>query len=118
MMKMIGAIAVALILAAQMRAEAQTKVYGPDGRSVGTALPSRDGSVRYYDAQGRNLVTPPQNSDGTTKFYNAGERPTGNVQQPTRRSPPRRCRLAISSRSSRTHPAPHHHRAGRAGCVG
>jgi hypothetical protein len=84
MMKMIGAIAVALILAAQMRAEAQQRVYGPDGR-IGTAWPSRDGSVRYYDSQGRSLGTSSQNSEGATKFYKAGERPTGNVQQPTRR---------------------------------
>jgi hypothetical protein len=78
------AIAFVLALATQARAEPQTRFYGPDGRSTGTAVPSSDGSVRYYDAQGRSVGTSSTDSAGTTKFYDASGRAAGSVQ-PTRR---------------------------------
>jgi hypothetical protein len=35
----------------QARSEAQTRFYGPDGKSIGTAVPYGNGSVRYYDSR-------------------------------------------------------------------
>jgi hypothetical protein len=34
-------------------AQEQTRIYGPDGRSLGTAAPYGTGSVRYRDSRGR-----------------------------------------------------------------
>ena len=31
------------------RSEEQTRIYAPDGRNIGTAVPQGQGSVRYYD---------------------------------------------------------------------
>jgi hypothetical protein len=39
-------------------AQEQIRFYGPDGRSVGTATPYGNGSVRYYDARGKTVVKP------------------------------------------------------------
>src|SRR5262249_44347446 len=39
----------------QARAEPQTRFYDSQGRSIGTAAPYGNGSVRYYDAYGRSL---------------------------------------------------------------
>ena len=37
------------------RSEEQTRFYGPDGKSIGTAVPQGNGSVRYYDARDKTL---------------------------------------------------------------
>jgi YD repeat-containing protein len=64
------------------RAEEQTRFYGPDGRSIGTAAPYGNGSVRFYDAGGRTLGTATTNG-GTTKFYDARGNRTGTATMPS-----------------------------------
>src|SRR5262249_32024266 len=62
-------LAFALVLAATAAgAEQQTRLYRPDGRSVGTAVPLLNGSVRYFDARGNSLGTS-TTTGNTTKFY-------------------------------------------------
>jgi hypothetical protein len=52
-------IAVIVVLASdQARAEPQTRFYDSQGRSIGTATPYGNGSVRYYDARGKTLARP------------------------------------------------------------
>src|SRR5262249_62228122 len=55
----IGTIFLALLTlaATAARAEQQTRLYGPDGRTTGTAVPLGDGSVRYFDARLNSLAT-------------------------------------------------------------
>jgi YD repeat-containing protein len=73
-------LAFALALAATAaRAEQQTRFSEPDGRSIGTAVPLRNGSVRYYDARGNSVGTS-TTTGNTTRFYDAGGRPTGSFQ--------------------------------------
>jgi YD repeat-containing protein len=62
------------------RAEEQTRFYGPDGRSIGTAVTYGNGSTRYYDARGRSLGTS-TTSGGTTRFYDAGGRSLGTTRR-------------------------------------
>jgi hypothetical protein len=40
----------------------QTRLYDARGKSIGTAVPQGEGSVRYYDAQARSLGTSTTNS--------------------------------------------------------
>jgi hypothetical protein len=63
-------------------AEAQTTIYGPDGRVQGRAVPQGEGSVRYYDAQGRSLGTSTTTGTGTTTFYGPGGNVTGRSSGP------------------------------------
>src|SRR5215831_9069386 len=42
----------------QARAEPQTRLYDSQGRSIGTATPYGNGSVRYYDAGARRWARP------------------------------------------------------------
>jgi hypothetical protein len=67
--------------AAPALAEPQTRFYGPDGRSIGTAVPLGGGSIRYYDARGNSLGTS-STTGGTTRFYDAGGRSTGAATGP------------------------------------
>jgi YD repeat-containing protein len=64
------------------RAEEQTRFYGPDGRSIGTAAPYGNGSIRFYDAGGRTLGTATTNGS-TTKFYDARGNRTGTATMPS-----------------------------------
>ena len=78
----IGTILLAFALApatTAAHAGEQTRFYGPNGRSVGTAVPLGDGSLRYYDARGNSLGTS-TTTGSTSKFYDAGGRPTGSFQ--------------------------------------
>jgi YD repeat-containing protein len=78
----IGTIFLAFALAlAGMAAQAgeQTRFYGPHGKSIGTAIPLGNGSVRYYDARGNSLGTS-TTTGNTTRFYDAGGRPKGSFQ--------------------------------------
>jgi len=77
----IGTIFLALLMlaATAARAEQQTRLYGPDGRSTGTAVPLGDGSVRYFDARGNSLGTS-TTTGNTTRFYDAGGKPRGSFQ--------------------------------------
>jgi hypothetical protein len=52
----------------------QTRIYDANGRSIGTATPEGQGSVRYRDAGGRSVGTS-TTTHGTTTFYG----PSGNV---------------------------------------
>jgi hypothetical protein len=67
------------LCATQARAEQQTRFYGPDGKSIGTAVPLGNGSVRYFDARGNSLGTS-TTTGNTTRFYDAGGKPTGSFQ--------------------------------------
>jgi hypothetical protein len=63
------------------RAEEQIRFYGPDGKSIGTAVQYGNGSVRYYDSRGNSLGTS-TTIGNTTRFYDAGGRPTGSTTSP------------------------------------
>jgi hypothetical protein len=75
----------------QVRAEPQTRFYAPDGRSIGTAAPQSDGSVRYYDSRGNSAgtsTTMPGGSAGpTTTFYGPGGNVTGRAVGPAGNGP-------------------------------
>jgi hypothetical protein len=64
-----------------VQAGEQTRFYGPDGRSIGTAVPQGEGSVRYYDARGNSLGTS-TTTGGTTTFYGPGGNVTGKASGP------------------------------------
>jgi hypothetical protein len=72
-------IIIALLLAAPTAQSQQTPFYGPDGRSIGTAVPLGDGSVRYYDERSKSLGTS-TTTGNTTRFYDERGRPTGSFQ--------------------------------------
>jgi len=57
------------------------RYYGPDGKSTGTAVPYGNGSVRYYGPDGRSLGTSTTTSTGTT-FYDARGNVTGRTSMP------------------------------------
>jgi hypothetical protein len=57
------------------RGAEQTRLYGPDGRSVGTATTDSAGSTTFRDARGRTTGTSSTTSDGATTFRD----PRGNV---------------------------------------
>jgi len=79
----LGAIslAFALVLTAAAAHAQQTRFYGPDGKSTGTAVPYGNGSVRYYGPDGRSLGTSTTTSTGTT-FYDARGNVTGRTSTP------------------------------------
>jgi|SRR6516165_973761 len=81
-------IAVVIILVSVIgaRSEEQTRFYGPDGKSIGTAVPLGNGSVRYYDSRG-NTVGTSTTTGNTTRFYDAGGRATGSTTRPTGAGP-------------------------------
>jgi len=60
-------ITIALALATAPAVAQQQRFYGPDGRSLGTAVPLGHGSTRYYDRRGNSLGTstwPPRHTRG------------------------------------------------------
>jgi YD repeat-containing protein len=65
----------------QARSEEQTRFYGADGKSIGTAVPYGNGSVRYYDSRGNSLGTS-TTTGNTTRFYDARGRSTGSAAGP------------------------------------
>jgi hypothetical protein len=83
-------IATAMLLFAygvsQVRAEPQTRIYGPDGRSIGTATPQGNGSIRYRDAGGSSLGTS-TTTGNTTTFYGPGGSVTGKAVGPAGNGP-------------------------------
>jgi hypothetical protein len=75
----ISTIFLAFMLAAAVstaHAGEQTRFYGPDGKSIGTAAPQGDGSVRYYDPRGNSLGTS-STIGNTTRFYGPDGKRTG-----------------------------------------
>ncbi len=65
----------------QARAQPQTRLYDSQGRSVGTATPYGNGSVRYYDARAKTSGTS-TTTGHTTKFYEASGRSIGSATSP------------------------------------
>jgi hypothetical protein len=61
----------------------QTRFYAPNGKSLGTASPYGNGSVRFRDASGRTTGTSTTTSQGTT-FYDARGNVTGRSSTPGR----------------------------------
>jgi len=59
----------------------QTRLYAPDGRSIGTAVPLGGGSTRYYDARGRSTGTSTTTAGGTTTIYDPRGRVIGRTQR-------------------------------------
>ena len=75
----------AAITITRASADPQSRVYGPNGQSLGTIVPQGDGSTRYYDASGRSLGTS-TTTGNTTKFYGPGGNVTGSVTGPATHS--------------------------------
>ena len=59
------------LVGSQALAQEQTRIYGPNGRSLGTAAPYSTGSVRYRDSRGRTTFTT-TTMNGVTRFYDSG----------------------------------------------
>jgi YD repeat-containing protein len=81
MIKLITAAAIALATASAHAED--TRFYGPDGRSIGTASPQGNGSFRYYDARGNNTGSSSTSSSGMTTYYGADGRVTGRASRPS-----------------------------------
>jgi hypothetical protein len=64
----------------------QTRIYGPDGRSLGTATPQSDGTIRYRDSRGNSLGTS-TTTGNTTTFYGPGGSVTGKAVGPSSAAP-------------------------------
>jgi hypothetical protein len=84
-----AALATTTILAmAHAGAEEQKRLYDAAGRSIGTAVPYSDGSIRYYDERGRSLGTSSTSNGAqgaTTTYYDATGRRSGTVIAPAPR---------------------------------
>jgi YD repeat-containing protein len=76
----IAAIVFVLIISNAGAAE-QSRVYAPDGRSIGTVVPQGDGSNRFYDARGNSRGTSTTTGD-TTKDYDARGNVLGTTSAP------------------------------------
>ena len=72
------------LLALPAQAGEQTRFYGPDRRSVGTAVPYGNGSTRFYDSSGRSVGTS-TTAGGTTTFYDSRGHVTGRSTEPMAR---------------------------------
>jgi hypothetical protein len=66
------------LVGSQALAQEQTRIFGPDGRSLGTAAPYGTGSVRYRDSRGRTTFTT-TTTNGVTRFYDSGGHLTATV---------------------------------------
>ena len=71
-----------LMMFMQAKAEEQTRLYAPNGQSLGTAAPQGEGSVRYYDSRGNSLGTS-TTTGNTTTFYDRGGNVTGRTSAPS-----------------------------------
>jgi hypothetical protein len=60
------------------------RLYGPDGRSAGTASTDSAGSTVVRDAAGRVIGTASTDSAGTTTFRDPQGRVTGSASTPRR----------------------------------
>ena len=68
-----------VMLALPPHAGEQVRFYAPDGRSIGTATQTSDGTTRYYDARGRSTGTSTK-SGGITTIYDPRGRVVGHAQ--------------------------------------
>ena len=65
-----------LLAAHAAHAGEQVRLYGPDGKSIGTAVPYGTNSTRFYDARGKSMGTS-TTVGGATTFYDAQGRVIG-----------------------------------------
>ena len=70
-MKTVAMIFTLALVGSQALAQEQTRIYGPDGRSLGTAAPYGTDSVRYRDSRSRTTFTT-TTMNGVTRFYDSG----------------------------------------------
>jgi YD repeat-containing protein len=68
------------LIASNANAGEQSRVYAPDGRSIGTVVPQGDGS-RFYDARGNSRGTS-TTTGNTTKDYDARGNVLGTTTAP------------------------------------
>jgi uncharacterized protein RhaS with RHS repeats len=73
--------ALLLLVSTSALAGEQTRVYAPDGRSIGTIVPDSQGSNRFYDARGNSRGTSTTTGD-TTKDYDARGNVLGTTTRP------------------------------------
>jgi YD repeat-containing protein len=74
-------VAILLLVSASAYAAEQSRVYAPDGRSLGTVVPQGDGSNRFYDARGNSRGTS-TTTGTTTKDYDARGNVLGTTTAP------------------------------------
>jgi YD repeat-containing protein len=60
------------------------------GRTIGTAAPQGDGTVKFRDSQGRTTGTATTDSSGQTRYYDAQGRSIGTSTGPARTPFPER----------------------------
>jgi YD repeat-containing protein len=70
-----------LLVSTTALAGEQSRVYAPDGRSLGTIVPQGDGTNRFYDARGDSRGTSTTTGD-TTKDYDARGNVLGTTTRP------------------------------------
>jgi YD repeat-containing protein len=73
--------AILLLVSTSALAGEQSRVYAPDGRSIGTVVPQGDGSNRFYDARGNSRGTS-TTTGNTTKDYDARGNVLGTTSAP------------------------------------
>jgi hypothetical protein len=73
-------LALLLVLAGPAGAQQQQRIYGPDGKSLGTVTRDSQGSARFYEARGKSLGTSSTDSAGTTTFYDSRGRVIGRTR--------------------------------------
>ena len=78
-MKTVATIFALALVSSQALAQEQTRIYGPDGRSLGTATPYGTGSVRYRDSRGRTNFTTTTTTNGVTRIYDSSGHLTATV---------------------------------------
>jgi hypothetical protein len=60
---------IVLLLTTPAQAGEQVRLYGADGRSLGTITTDTAGTSHYRDAQGHSIGTSSTDSSGVTTFY-------------------------------------------------
>jgi hypothetical protein len=79
---LVGLVIILLIVFARIvSAGEQTRIYAPDGRSVGTAVPQGEGTIRFYDSRGKSIGTSTTTGD-TTTLRDPGGNVTGRTTSP------------------------------------
>jgi hypothetical protein len=65
-------------------AEEQTVLRDSQGRTIGTATPQGDGTVKFRDSQGRSVGSATTDPSGTTRYYGPGGNSLGSSSGPAR----------------------------------
>jgi hypothetical protein len=74
-------VVIAVFAAGAAMADEQTRFFGPDGRTIGTATTDSAGSTRFRDARGRTTGMS-TTIGGTTTFYDERGRVVGRATGP------------------------------------